>query len=751
MKLNNFLVYIAWIVIATGSGRGSAAVEPHIIKANFELAAEWTAQKQLSRTSDIWTTPLWLPGQNALFYPHNGSGILSYYYLNLDTGEKRNLTQHPGFSAIYERETRFIRESDTQQLRSVLRPGNPVLAENAEGITFNLGTHRYRYVISSNSFKEVGDPIPADNAQYLDLTSPNGKYRIDVNDQNLYLAFPGQLRTDRQITHDGQNDYSINFASISWSPDSRYVAFLREDWRQVADQWLVNHYSNPRPTLETFKWPIPGETIEQHELWVYEVSSKKLSRVKVKKWPDQTLSSPLWSPDSKMLYVHRMSRDWFKLDLCAISIKNRKVKVIIKERDHRQIYTRHPTHVIQSTGEIIWWSMRNGWGHYYLYNPDTKKLTTITSGDYHAGNLVHINDRTRTIFFMGNNAEPDSNPYLHHLYSITFSGHDLKRLTPENAEHEVTFSSTGDYFLDNYSRADIAPVTTIRKADGTMVYEPGPADISELTDAGWQPPEIFTVKAADNQTDMWGVMFKPYDFDPDRIYPVITYGYPGKEGEAIPFKFYNNSWFTLVSTSLAQYGFIVVVSGNRGGSPERSYAYYNFGEDNLRDYPIADRKAVLEHLIEKRPYMDIDRVGIMGSSSGGFMAATAILLEPDFFKVAVAKSGNHDNNLYYHHWNERYGQLEKPTRTNNQLVNNLKGRLLILHGDMDRYVPVSLASRLAYDLMMADKRFDMFIVPNGDHFWGDNWQYILKYTELYFVENLMGDRCFSVDIGTPCE
>ena len=281
-----------------------------------------------------------------------------------------------------------------------------------------------------------------------------------------------------------------------------------------------------------------------------------------------------------------------------------------------------------------------------------------------------------------------------------------------------------------------------------------------LTAAGWQPPEIFKVKAADGETDLWGVMFKPFDFDPSKTYPVVTYGYPGKESEALPFRFCNNYWMTLMSVSLAQYGFVVVVSGNRGGSPERSYDYYNFGEDALRDYPVADKRAVIDQLAARHSYIDINRVGIMGSSSGGFLAAAAILLEPDFFKVAVAKSGNYDNNLYYHHWNERYGKVsetrkngrtvfESRSATCGEIAGNLKGRLLLVHGDMDRYVPPSIAYRLAHDLMMANKRFDMFIVPHGNHFFGDNTDYLIRYMELYFVENLMEQRLRSVDMFAP--
>jgi len=446
------------------------------------------------------------------------------------------------------------------------------------------------------------------------------------------------------------------------------------------------------------------------------------------------------------------------LDLCAADPATGACAILVEERNHRQIITRPPYHLLAKTGEILWWSMRNGFGHFYLYSKTGNLLARVTKEAFHSGRVVFIDEEERILYFMGNGREQGRNPYFHYLYRINLDGTGLSTLTPKDAEHEITMSESGRYFFDNYSRPDLEPQAMVRDNRGQVVLELEAADISSLKEAGWRAPEIFKAKAANGKTDLWGVLFKPFDFDPSKKYPIISYGYPGKEGEFIPWRFSHNAWTTLMSVSLAQYGFIVAVYGNRGGSPERSYAYYDFEWDNLRDYPIADKKAVIEQLAVRHTYIDIDRVGIMGASSGGFMAATAILAEPDFFKVAVSRAGNHDNNLYWHHWNERYGKVTQETDkggrirflsrtpTNNEIASNLKGRLLLVQGDMDLHVPPSLTARLVNDLIEANKRFDQFIVPGCNHFFGKNWQYLLRYIELYFVENLMGDTRRSTDI-----
>jgi len=687
---------------ANGQSRENSP-DRRVTTANFAQAADWTAEKQLARITGLWTEPHWLPGEDRFIYKRSTGDAVQYFLVD-------------AAAAI------------TEPV-----PEKTVLDELER---------------LSSTETSPGERI-----------SPDGKQRAHMRGYDLWIdRTDGQSEAAIRVTDDGEEHYRLSPES-GWSPDSRYLAVLREDWRGVNDLWLVNPLSDPRPTLETYKWPMPGEDVEQYWLFIYDSVTAKSIAVDGGRWPDQTIAQLKWSPDSSRLYFTRMSRDWMSLDLCGADPATGKCETLIEDRGHRQIITRPPYHLIAATGEILWWSMKNGWGHFYLHSHEGTLNARVTRGAFHSGRVVHIDEAERVLYFMGCGREEGRNPYFHHLYRVGLDGGGLELLTPEDAEHEISMCESGRFFLDNFSRADLAPRAVVRDSNGRLAVELDAAPISSLVDAGWKAPEIFKAKAADGVTDLWGVLFKPFDFDPKRKYPIVSYGYPGKEGEVIPWRFYHNSWVTLMSVSLAQYGFIVAVYGNRGGSPERGYDYYDFGADDLRDYPVADKKRVIEELAARHDYIDIDRVGIMGASSGGFMAAAAILVEPDFFKVAVSRAGNHDNNLYWHHWNERYGRVTEEagdggrkrflsqTPTNNEVAANLEGRLLLVQGDMDLHVPPALTARLVNDLIEANKRFDQFIVPGCDHFFGKNWQYLLRYMELYFVENLMGDRSgWSADI-----
>lgn len=721
-------------------------------KANFQLANNWTVQKQYKRTENIWTIPSWVKGAELFAYKHVKNNVYNYFLIDCQKRSKVELFNRKKLCRLLEAELNTILNWERLNLSGFK------ISSKLNSVIFHYDNNEYEYNPTNNSLVHIERPNIHKKGGEL-IKSPDGKKSVLIIDNNLYYSSNTQSeREEMQIIQKGQKNYELYPHSIHWSPNSRYIAFLREDWRDVEDLWLINHYKDPRPTLETYKWPMPGEQIEQYELWVYDTKEYDLFKIKTEKWKDQTLDQIQWNPDSETIYFQRLSRDWKSLDLCYANPTNGESKELIKERNKRQVITGSPQylgaehcpyHILNTTGEIIWWSWRDGWNHFYLYDKNGKLKTQITKGNYNTGRLLKINEKNRVLYFLGNAKEPDKNPYYHHLYSIEFNGDNLSLLTPENAEHEIYFSDTGDYFVDNYSRADLPPKTVVRNSTGKMIMELEDADITSLEKEGWKKPEVFHVKAADGCTDIWGVMFKPYDFDSGKKYPIITYGYPGKESEFLPWRFCHNAWVGACANSLAQYGFIVIVAGNRGGSPERSYSYYNFGEDNFRDYPIADKKVVVERLAEKYSFIDINRVGIMGQSSGGFMAASAILLEPDFFKVAVVKSGPQNPALYYHHWYERYSNVIDTKdnitsrESNNIIVDKLKGRLLLVQGDMDYHVPPSLTYRFAYDLMMANKRFDMFIIPKADHFWGDNYPYVIKYMELYFVEHLMGDKTFN--------
>jgi dipeptidyl aminopeptidase/acylaminoacyl peptidase len=310
------------------------------------------------------------------------------------------------------------------------------------------------------------------------------------------------------------------------------------------------------------------------------------------------------------------------------------------------------------------------------------------------------------------------------------------------------------FFVDNSSRVNVAPHSALRDASGTLLADLETTDVSALLENGFKYPEPFQVKADDGITDLYGVMYKPFDFDPRRRYPVIEYVYPGPQTEAVSKTFSPRS----ANVALAQMGFIVIEVGNRGGSPQRSKWYHNFGYGNLRDYGLADKKRAIEELALKYPWIDTERVGITGHSGGGFMSAAAMLVYPDFFKVAFSESGNHENNIYNRWWSESHHGVKevfdkegKSTfsyniEKNSDLAKNLKGHLMLVTGDIDNNVHPANTIRLANALIRANKRFDYFQFPGQRHGFGDMSEYCFWMRADYFSRHLLGDSQTSADI-----
>jgi dipeptidyl aminopeptidase/acylaminoacyl peptidase len=404
---------------------------------------------------------------------------------------------------------------------------------------------------------------------------------------------------------------------------------------------------------------------------------------------------------------------------------------------------------------MLWWSRRSGFGHLYLYDGSGQLLRQVTEGRFNVSRVVHVSEAPCVIYFLANGREEERNPYFEHLYRIGCDGEGLRLLTPENADHSVSLSPDGQFFVDNYSRPEHPTVSVLRNAMGerVLVLEGGTTDA--LEDAGWRPPLMFSEKAADGETDLWGVMWTPYDLDSTRHYPLVVYAYPGPQNEALPLTFMADP----NSEHLAQYGFVVLAFGNRGGSQLRSVEYAEFGRGDMRDYALADKRYVVERLAERFPFIDLDRVGIWGGSSGGYLAAAAILTYPDFFKVAVARAGQHDPSSFDRWWNDWFQGMRRsdppegdepwqsrPAPSNLELADRLQGHLLLIHGESDVVVHPSQSARLADALMSAGKRFDYWVVPGGPHGWSRHWRYMQQMIWSYFVRHLMGDERWSVDM-----
>ena len=557
-----------------------------------------------------------------------------------------------------------------------------------------------------------------------------------------------------------------------WSPNSKHFVSERTDNRKVKDLWVINSLSDPRPTLETYKYQMPGdkESPVDH-VYIFDVASQSGKEMGLSLFKDQNIS--VWADPGKIntrdddfrplkwlgindkFYFTRTSRDLKKVDVCVADVASGTVKPLIEERFNTYIETRR-LGLVNDGKEFIQWSERDGYAHFYLYDENGKLKNQITSGTYHVENILAIDDAKRVLYFSANGKESGEDPYYLHAYKVNFDGSGLKLLNPGEFEHATNMNDGKNFFVDNYSRVNATPKSTLYASDGRKIIDLETSDFSSLLSAGYKFPQVFKVKADDGITDIYGVMYKPFDFDSTKKYPVIEYVYPGPQTEAVNKTFGRGMDRT---ERLAQLGFVVITMGNRGGHPSRSKWYHNYGYGNLRDYGLADKKATAEQLADRYPFIDINRVGIHGHSGGGFMSTAAMLVYPDFFKVAVSSSGNHDNSVYNRWWSEQHHGVKETIgdkgdtsfiyniEKNQDLVKNLKGHLMLSTGDIDNNVHPANTTRVANALIKANKRFDLVILPGQRHGYGDMVEYFFWRMADYFTEHLMGDKTArSVDI-----
>ena len=447
-------------------------------------------------------------------------------------------------------------------------------------------------------------------------------------------------------------------ANVTWSPDSKAFAVTRMDQRKVKELYLVNNTASPRPELMSYTYAMPGEeNVGTEELYLYRVGDTKLTPANVKKWKDQRLFDIHWNgKGSDHLRMVRRDRTQRHFELIDMDVASQATTQLLHEDIENNSSERQNVKYVKAGGDFIWWSERSGWGHYYLYDNAGKLKRALTSGAWRAERLVDVDSVKRIAIIAGVGREPGENLYYTHTYRVHLDSAGMTLLDPGNGTHDARLSTNKRWIVDNYSRVDMTPKAVLRDATGRVVMDLEEMDVSRLKELGWRAPETFVTKAADGVTDIYGNMWKPFDFDSTKKYPIIANVYPGPQTESVIYAFSANP----VPQQLAQLGFIVIQIGNRGGSPQRSQEYQGYGYYNLRDYALADKKAGIEQLAARHAYIDLSRVGIYGHSGGGFLTAAAMLLPPynEFFKVGVSESGNHDNNIYNENWSEQYHGLK---------------------------------------------------------------------------------------------
>ena len=601
--------------------------------------------------------------------------------------------------------------------------------------------------------------------------SPDGKKAVFIRDWNLWMR---DVATGREtpLTKDGVKDFgyatdnagwtSSDRAIVVWSPDSKKIATFQQDQRKVGDMYLVTTQVG-HPTLRAWKYPLPGDSVvTMIQRVVIDVSTPTPRVIRFKMPPDQhrsTLCDDIscrggdwadveWYPDGSHIAFVSTSRDHKHENLRIADANTGAIRDVLEENVKTQFESgngRVNWHVLPASNEVIWFSERDNWGQLYLYDLTTGKLEhQITTGDGNVTQLLHIDEKNRELYFQAVGKEKGRDPYFRHFYKIGMDGKGLTLLTPENADHDINLSSDGRYFVDAYSTPDSPPVSVVRDANGKVVLPLEKGDISKLVATGWKPPVPITVKARDGKTDLYGLMYVPTNLDSTRKYPIVNHIYPGPQTGSVGGRSFNPSRGD--AQSLAELGFVVVEIDGMG-TPWRSKSFHDFYYGNMGDNTLPDQIAGMKELAARYKWIDIDRAGIYGHSGGGFATADAMFRYPDFFKVGISESGNHDNREYEDDWGERYQGLEVregkgssyDDQANQNIAKNLKGKLLLAHGTMDNNVPPYNTFLVVDALIKANKDFDLLMLPNQPHGYGAESNYMTRRRWDYFIKNLLGD------------
>jgi dipeptidyl-peptidase-4 len=610
-----------------------------------------------------------------------------------------------------------------------------------------------------------GRSAPARN----DVPSPDGKKTAYIKDWNLWVR---DVTTGKEtaLTTDGVKDFGYatdnagwthsDRALVLWAPDSKRIATFQQDQRNTGEMYLVETKVG-HPTLQSWRYPLPGdETVTTIQRVVIDVDARKVTRLQMP--PDQHRSSlcdhivcrgtgwadVYWSPDSTRLAFLSTSRDHRREQLREAGAATGAVRDVFDEKVTTFFESGNGAvnwRYLPASNEIVWFSERDNWGQLYLYDLQSGRLKNqITSGEGNVTQILGVDEQARTIDFLAVGKERGRDPYFSHLYRIGFDGKNLQLLTPEDAAHDVSIAPDGRFFLDSYSTPDVPPVTVLRDRDGRKLMDLERADISKLEAKGWKPPQPIVVKARDGVTDLYGLMFTPANLDRSKKYPIVNHIYPGPQTGSVGGRTFNPARGD--AQALAELGFVVVEIDGMG-TPWRSKKFHEAYFGDMGDNTLPDQVAAMKQLAAKYPWIDIDRAGIYGHSGGGYAAADAMFRYPDFFKVGISESGNHDNREYEDDWAEKWqGLLDKRANgtTNydnqaNQLVaKNLKGRLLLAHGTLDDNVPPYNTLLVVEALIKANKDFDLLMLPNQRHGYGDASDYMTRRRWDYFVRYLLG-------------
>jgi dipeptidyl aminopeptidase/acylaminoacyl peptidase len=782
---------------------------------NYDLAAKFSPKIIAKMVHSTSVNPNWLKLGNKFWYQYKTTDGSKYYIVDADRRTRKELFDNDKMAAWLTEITKdpydakhlprfnfkFVKNETAIQFRVTSK--EEVESRDKKGKKEKKVYH-FEYTLGANGLKVLSnDKAPKEDWKKWANIAPDSSIVFFSRKFNLYWMdkenFLKAVKDEKdstivenQWTRDGVKNYGyggygrgLDNEEIEkrkddrfpvrgyWSSDSKKFIYQKTDSRHIKDLWVINSVAKKRPTLETYKYHMPGEKeYYKREVLIFDIPTKEINKLKLDPEEQQYISifskrrkpsslrddfrPTLLLSEKGKIYFHTISRDRQSLKICVADINSGAVQVLIEDKTNTYFYETKPVYLIKNETQMIHWSERDGWGHYYRYDINGNLLNRITKGSFHSDNINYIDEKTNTMYFTAHGFDNIIDPYYEHTYKISLTGGTPRALNPGNFNTSSRPSDNHKYFVNNYSRVNTIPKSELRSSDGSLVMNLETADLSSLFEAGYQFPEPFKAKADDGITDIYGVIYKPFDFDENKKYPLLEYVYPGPQTESV-----NKSFSQRMDRldRMAQLGFIVITLGNRGGHPDRSKWYHNYGYGNARDYGLADKKYVAEQLANRHSFIDINKVGIYGHSGGGFMSTAAILVYPDFFKVAYSQAGNHDNTMYNSWWAEtHYGVKEKENKEgevewmididkNPSLAKNLKGKLFLVTGDIDNNVHPGATIRMANELIKANKRFDFILLPTQRHGFGNMTEYNFWLRADHFTKHLLGNTESSVDMN----
>ncbi|WP_071150499.1 S9 family peptidase [Bacteroides ndongoniae] len=737
MKLFRLILWLLGVMCCCGTALAQGTAEDY--RRAYSLREKYSANKVYYSN----VVPSWIDGTHSFWYVRRTPEGRIYVLVNADKSSRKDLFDH-------KRLAEALSASSGQKVESTaLSLERLSVNSGLDTLRFAFAGHKWMYAVRKNRLTDQGAvPAPGKQRHWMEVddektaapvVSPDGKYTAFIKNHNIYVKEQATGK-ERQLSIDGTlgNYYS---AYIRWSPDSKKVAACKI--RPVEKRYVYYVESSPKdqlqPRLHKQEYAKPGDELPFKVPCIYEVETGKVIQPSTELFDRQyDLWGPQWDNDSRAVTFEYNQRGHQVYRVLELSAETGKVRPLIEETSEKYVnYPLRYRYDLQDGKHIIWASERDNWNHLYMYDRTTGKVVNqITKGEWYVRQVVRVDEANRQIYFSANGVQPDEDPYLIRYYRIGFDGTGLTCLTPDEGMHQAWFSDDMRYLVDVYSMVDKAPVAVLRSAaDGRVVMPLEQADISRLVAEGWKAPEVFTAKGRDGKTDMWGIIIRPTNFDPNKKYPVLEYIYQGPGSQYVPKTFTPYNWYM---TSIAELGFIVVMVDGMGTS-FRSRSFENVCYKNLKDAGLPDHIAWIKAAAAKYPYMDIDRVGIYGCSAGGQESMTAVLFHPEFYKAAYSACGCHDNRMDKIWWNELW--LGYPVGEQYREGSNVENAhlltrpLMLVVGEMDDNVDPASTMQVVNALIKANKDFELVVIPGARHTMGEDFGEHKRYD--FFVRNLL--------------